>query len=95
MARADEIIIKPIISERSMELVEENKYAFFVDKRANKVEIKKAVEELFEVSVEAVNTANLTGKTKRMGKTSGRTPDRKKAIVTLKPGHKIELFEGL
>jgi large subunit ribosomal protein L23 len=95
MARADEIIIRPIISERTMGLVEENKYAFYVDKRANKVEIKKAVEELFEVSVEAVNTANITGKNKRMGKTSGRTPDRKKAIVTLKPGSKIELFEGL
>ncbi len=95
MARADEIIIKPIVSERTMGLVEENKYAFFVDKRANKVEIKKAVEELFEVSVEAVNTVNVVGKKKRMGKTQGRTPDRKKAIVTLKPGQKIELFEGL
>jgi len=95
MARADEIIIKPIISERTMELVEQNKYAFFVDKRANKVEIKKAVEELFDVSVEAVNTANITGKKKRMGRYQGRTPDRKKAIVTLKPGQKIELFEGL
>ena len=95
MARADEIIIKPIISERSMELVEENKYAFFVDKRANKVEIKKAVEELFDVGVKAVNTVNITGKKKRLGRSVGRTPDRKKAIVTLKEGDKIELFEGL
>lgn len=95
MARADEIIIRPIISERSMELVEENKYAFFVDKRANKVEIKKAVEELFDVGVKAVNTANITGKKKRLGRSAGRTPDRKKAIVTLKEGDKIELFEGL
>lgn len=95
MARADEIIIRPIISERSMQLVEENKYAFFVDKRANKVQIKKAIEELFEVDVEAVNTVNITGKKKRLGRNLGRTPDRKKAIVTLKDGEKIELFEGL
>lgn len=95
MTRADEIIIRPIISERSMQLVEENKYAFFVDKRANKVEIKKAVEELFDVGVEAVNTVNITGKKKRLGRNFGRTPDRKKAIVTLKEGDKIELFEGL
>ena len=95
MARADEIIIKPIISERTMELAEENKYAFFVDKRANKVEIKKAVEELFEVGVMAVNTVNITGGIKRLGRSSGRTPDRKKAIVTLKEGDKIEICEGL
>jgi len=95
MARADEIIIRPIISERSMQLVEENKYAFYVDKRANKVEIKKAVEELFDVNVEAVNTVNTTGKKKRLGRSFGRTPDRKKAIVTLKEGDRIELFEGL
>lgn len=95
MARADEIIIRPIISERSMDLVNENKYAFFVDKRANKVEIKKAVEELFEVGVETVNTVNIPGKKKRLGRSVGRTPDRKKAIVTLKEGDKIEIFEGL
>lgn len=95
MARADEIIIRPVISERSMELVGENKYTFFVDKRANKVEIKKAVEELFDVAVEAVNTINVPGKEKRLGRNVGRTPARKKAIVTLKEGDKIELFEGL
>lgn len=95
MARADEIIIRPIISERSMDLVEENKYAFFVDRRANKVEIKKAVEELFDVDVTAVNTVNIPGKKKRLGRSEGRTPDRKKAIVTLQAGDKIEIFEGL
>lgn len=95
MARADEIIIRPIISERSMDLVEDNKYAFFVDRRANKVEIKKAVEELFDVDVKAVNTVNLPGKKKRLGRSEGRTPDRKKAIVTLQAGDKIEIFEGL
>ena len=95
MAKADEIIIKPIISERSLEMMESGKYAFYVDKRANKVEIKKAVEEIFDVEVEKVNTSNLRGKKKRLGRYQGRTPDRKKAIVTLKKGQKIELFEGL
>ena len=94
MARADEIIIRPIISERSMELVGENKYVF-VAKEANKVEIKKAVEELFDVAVEAVNTVNMPGKRKRLGRNVGRTPARKKAIVTLREGEKIEIFEGL
>ena len=95
MARADEIIFRPIISERSMQLVEENKYAFFVDTRANKIEIKKAVEELFNVNVNAVHTVNVKGKKKRLGRNVGRTPNRKKAIVTLKEGDKIEIFEGL
>jgi large subunit ribosomal protein L23 len=95
MARADEIIIRPIISERSMELVGENKYVFYVAKEANKVEIKKAVEELFDVAVEAVNTVNMPGKRKRLGRNVGRTPARKKAIVTLREGEKIEIFEGL
>lgn len=95
MARADEIILRPIISERSMDLVEENKYAFFVDKRANKIEIKKAVEELFNVEVVKVNTVNIPGKKKRLGRNEGRTPNRKKAIVTLKGSDKIEIFEGL
>ena len=95
MARADEIVIKPVVSERSMEMMEENKYTFFVDRRANKVQIKKAVEELFEVDVENVRTMKVPGKRKRLGKYFGRTPERKKAIVTLKEGQKIEIFEGL
>jgi len=95
VARADEIILKPVITERSMELIGENKYTFWVDRRANKVEIKKAIEELFDVKVEKVSTMNLKGKRKRMGRYEGRTPARKKAIVKLKEGDKIELFEGL
>jgi len=95
VARADEIVIKPVVSERSMEMMEENKYTFFVDRRANKVQIKKAVEELFEVDVENVRTMKVPGKRKRLGKYFGRTPERKKAIVTLKEGQKIEIFEGL
>lgn len=95
MARADEIILKPIVSERTMDLMQENKYVFYVDDRANKVEIKKAVEELFNVGVLKVRTLNVKGKPKRFGRYEGYTPKRKKAIVTLKEGDSIELFEGL
>jgi len=95
MDRAEDIIIRPVISERSMELIGENKYTFWVDKRANKVQIKKAIEELFDVEVERVTTMNVKGKLKRFGRYVGRTPARKKAIVKLKEGDKIEIFEGL
>ncbi|MDN5293888.1 MAG: large subunit ribosomal protein [Eubacteriales bacterium] len=90
-----DIIIKPVITERSMELLSQNKYTFYVDPRANKVEIKRAIEELFNVKVEKVNTMNVKGKVKRMGRFVGRRPDRKKAIVTLREGDKIEIFEGM
>ncbi|NLO89572.1 MAG: 50S ribosomal protein L23 [Clostridia bacterium] len=95
MDRAEDIIIRPVISERSMELIGENKYTFWVDKRANKIQIKKAIEELFDVEVERVTTMNVKGKLKRFGRNVGRTPARKKAIVKLKEGDKIEIFEGL
>ncbi|WP_067621084.1 50S ribosomal protein L23 [Alicyclobacillus acidiphilus] len=78
-----DLIKRPIITERSSELMEENKYVFEVDRRANKVEIRKAIEKLFDVKVEQVNTLNQTGKLKRVGKHVGRTQDRKKAIVKL------------
>ena len=71
-----------------------NQVTFFVDVNANKVEIKKIVEELFKVSVLNVNTIKVRGKEKRMGRFAGRRPDRKKAIVTLKEGDRIEYFEG-
>jgi large subunit ribosomal protein L23 len=93
---ARDIIRKPLISEKSTGLMEQLKYAFQVDPRANKVEIKKAVEELFKVKVKDVNTIRVTGKIKRMGAHSGRRPNWKKAIVTLEEGSKpIEIFEGL
>ncbi|HBT20969.1 MAG TPA: 50S ribosomal protein L23 [Peptococcaceae bacterium] len=95
MDRAEDIILKPVISEKSMELIGENKYTFWVDKRANKVQIKKAIEELFDVKVEKVTTMNVKGKLKRFGRNVGRTPNRKKAIVKLREGDKIEIFEGL
>ncbi|NLX91403.1 MAG: 50S ribosomal protein L23 [Firmicutes bacterium] len=89
-----DIILRPLVTEKTTGLMEKNKYAFVVDKRANKIEIRKAVEELFGVKVEAVNTINVRGKPKRVGIHRGYTPSRKKAIVTLKEGSKpIELFE--
>lgn len=95
MRAPQDILKKPIVSERSMGLTAENKYSFYVDPKANKIEIKHAVQELFKVTVTDVNTMNVKGKTKRMGKYLGRTADRKKAIVTLKDGDKIEIFEGM
>lgn len=95
MRNPRDILKRPIVSERSMGLLEQNKYSFYVDPSANKIEIKHAVQELFKVSVVDVNTMNVKGKTKRMGRYVGRTANRKKAIVTLKDGDKIEIFEGM
>jgi large subunit ribosomal protein L23 len=91
-----DIIIEPIITEESMDAMAERKYTFKVDKRANKSEIKKAVEKIFGVKVAKVNTINMKGKKKRVGLNVGKTPDWKKAIVTLTEDSKeIEFFEGL
>ncbi len=93
---ARDIIKKPLVTEKSTLMMEQGKYSFEVDTKANKVEIKKAVEELFKVKVKSVNTINVTGKMKRMGAFVGRRPSWKKAIVTLEEGSKpIEIFEGL
>ncbi len=94
---AQDIIIRPIITEKSMAAMAENKYTFKVLKSANKVEIAKAVEELFEgVKVEKVFTMNVPGRHKRVGRHEGYTSDWKKAIVKLKAdSKKIEFFEGL
>ena len=90
-----DVLIKPMVSEKSMAQMEERKYTFFVDKAANKIEIKYAVESLFpKVKVEKVTTLILKGKIRTMGKFSGKRPDRKKAIVTLKEG-KLDLFESM
>ena len=90
-----DIIFRPVVTERSMNLLVDNKYTFYVDKRSNKTEIKNAIEDIFKVKVEKVYTMNVKGKPKRMGKFEGRTRDRKKAIVLLKAGNKIKLFEGM
>lgn len=93
---AQDIIIKPIITERSMENLQFRKYTFKVAKNANKIEIAKAVEDLFGVAVAGVNTLSVKGRFKRMGRSSGYTPDWKKAIVTLTQDSKtIEFFEGM
>ena len=93
---AQDIVIKPIITEKSMSALAENKYTFKVAKNANKIEIAKAVEELFGVQVASVNTMNCKGRSKRVGMNRGTTPDWKKAIVTLKEGSKtIEFFDGM
>ncbi|MBC7330657.1 50S ribosomal protein L23 [bacterium] len=92
-----DVIIRPLITEKSLRLAKMGKYCFEVAKDANKPEIKSAVERLFRVKVEKVHTINMKGKPRTMfwGKrTTGRTKDWKKAIVTLKEG-KIDIFEGL
>ncbi len=88
-----QIIKKPVISEKTTILTErDNKYVFEVDTRANKIQIKRAVEEVFKVGVTKVRTMRVRGKAKRVRFKVGLTPERKKAIVTLKQGDRIELF---
>lgn len=91
-----DVIIRPVVTEKSTGLLEENKYTFVVLREANKIEIKHAIEEIFGVKVKAVNTANYQGKKKRLGRHPyGYKPRWKKAIVTLAEGSKpIEIFEG-
>lgn len=96
MRTAYDVIIKPIISEHSMDLAQEKKYTFKVAVDANKTEIKQAAEEIFGVDVAKVNVMNVQGKVKRMGRTQGKRADYKKAIITLTQGSKeIEFFQGL
>ena len=91
-----DIILKPVITERATDNLTMGKYTFKVDKRANKIEIKKAVEALFNVKVEKVNTMNVRGRMRRQGKTQGYTASWKKAIVTLAEGSDtIEFFDGM
>lgn len=93
MRNPHEVLIKPVVSERSTGLMEESKYTFEVDKKANKIEIKHAVETIFKVNVVDVNTMNVPGKKKRQGKFEGMTPSWKKAIVTIKAGQRLPIFE--
>jgi large subunit ribosomal protein L23 len=92
---ARDIIKRPVITERSSDQMEFKKYTFEVDTRANKTQVKHAVEEIFGVDVEKVNVLNYKGKFKRMGRHAGYTNKRRKAIVTLTADSKdIELFES-
>lgn len=96
MKFAHDVIRRPIITERSMEGLADNKYTFEVARCAGKIEIKKAIEEIFGVKVAKVNTIKIPGKWKRMGVHVGKRPDIKKAIVTLTPdSKKIEIFENM
>lgn len=93
---AQDIIVKPLLSEQSYEGIQFKKYTFVVKKTANKTEIKLAVEELFGVKVESVNTINVKGKKRRVGASQGYTSPYKKAIVQLKADSKsIEFFDSL
>ncbi len=96
MRNPRDIIIRPLISEKSTDMMEENKYTFVVSKQANKIEIKRALEDIFGVQVKAVNTANFKGKKKRLGRfPQGKKPAWKKAVITLAEGSKpIEIFES-
>lgn len=95
MKTAHDIIIKPVITEDSMDRLQDKKYTFKVAKDANKIEIAKAVEEIFGVKVAKVNTISVKGKQKRMGRYVGYRPDWKKAIVTLEGDKTIEFFDGM
>ena len=90
-----EVLRRPLITEKNTMLVEQNKYAFEVAKNANKPQIKDAVEKAFKVKVVSVNVMCVPGKMRRAGRQRGMTSPWKKAVVTLEPGHKIELFEGI
>ena len=97
MKTAHDVIVKPIITERSMDMAKDKRYVFEVMKKASKTEIKYAVEEVFKVKVKSVNTINVPGKKKRWGaRPQGTTPAWKKAIVTLRPeSETIAFFDGM
>jgi large subunit ribosomal protein L23 len=88
-----DVIIRPVVSEKSYSGIEQNTYTFLVDKRSNKTEIKEAVQKIWDVRVTSVNTLNRKGKTKRRRFTTGKKADQKRAIVTLAEGDSIEIFE--
>jgi large subunit ribosomal protein L23 len=91
---ARQVIVRPVVSEKSYALMSEGKYTFRVHERAHKTQIARAIEEIFGVHVNSVHTAKVSSKPKRRGLTAGRSRSWKKAIVQLAPGERIELFEG-
>jgi large subunit ribosomal protein L23 len=91
-----EVLRRPLVTEKTQLLTAQNKYVFEVALGANKLQIREAVQKAFNVNVEQVNTLRVRGKVKRMGRRSGgQQPDWKKAVVTLRAGDQIELFEGI
>jgi len=95
MQNLRDVLIRPLVTEKTNAMIQDGKYTFVVPLKVNKVEIRQAVEQIFKVKVLAVYTIRVMGKTKRMGKTQGKRPDYKKAIVKLAPGQTIEFFEGV
>jgi large subunit ribosomal protein L23 len=91
---ARQVLIAPVVSEKSYALIEQNKYSFRIHEKAHKTQVRQAVEELFDVTVEGVNIVKVQSKPKRRSLSRGRRPGWKKAIVQLAPGDKIEIFEG-
>ena len=89
-----DIIIRPVVSEKSYASIENNAYTFLVDRRANKTEIKEAIQKIWDVRVVSVNTLNRKGKVRRRRLVKGKTADEKRAVVTLAQGDQIEIFEA-
>lgn len=89
-----DVIVRPLVTEKSTALAAKGKYAFSVRTGANKLQIKLAVEQLFKVEVTSVNVASMHGKWRRYGRSRGQRPDWKKAVVTLRAGQSIEMFPG-
>jgi len=94
MINYNDVIIKPVLSEKTTKLIEENKYVFRVSKNANKPLIKKAILEIFKVNTTKINIIKVRGKKKRVRQQYGYTPDWKKAIITIQKEQKIEIFEN-
>jgi large subunit ribosomal protein L23 len=96
MSEFHKILMKPLVTEKSMQsLQESNRVSFKVKRDANKIQVRTAIEQIFEVTVESVNMVTVRGKKKKFGRSVGQSKDWKKAIVKLKEGDKIELFEGV
>ena len=91
----NEVLIRPLFPEKNTMITAQGRYTFEVDRRANKPMVRQAVEQVFRVNVTAVNIMNVPGKTRRVGQSVGKTSPWKKAIVTLRPGQRIEIFEGV
>jgi large subunit ribosomal protein L23 len=92
---ASQVIIRPVVSEKTFVLAEAGKYTFRVNDRAHKTQIRQAIEELFDVTVVAVRTSSVKSKPKRRGQTSGRTRQWKKAVIQVQEGQTIPIFRGL
>ncbi|MDD2806926.1 MAG: 50S ribosomal protein L23 [Patescibacteria group bacterium] len=93
--QGNKVLIKPLITEKATHLAVINKYVFAINPKMNKVEVKKAIRAVYKVDPIKINISNFSGKAVRYGKTSGKTKSWKKAIVTLKAGDKIEVYEGV